>query len=198
MPRPASFRAGRRYRQIKIDRAQRLRARGLEAHEVQRQDLRDSLQGGVARIPLQQKTCTGTRVLTPTRPETWTDLLQNARKLTKATGTSRSTAWASAGGEVGNMITLLMGFIWMNGGDVVSSDYKRITINEPAGGEAVKFYTDLLTTYKVAPPSTLQNDGTACGTSSSREASPSSSRVLCHRLLHKETGCSIVGPETPR
>jgi len=97
-----------------------------------------------------------------TPPKTWTDLLQNARKLTKATGDKPVYGLGiCGGGEVGNMITLLMGFIWMNGGDVVSSDYKRITINEPAAVEPVKFYTDLLTTYKVAPPSTLQNDGTA-------------------------------------
>ena len=95
-------------------------------------------------------------------PKTWTELLDNAKKLTRATGDKPVYGVGIAGGgEVGNMITILVAWIWMNGGDVVSSDYKRITINEPAAVEAVTFYTDLLTTYKVAPPSTLQNDGTA-------------------------------------
>src|SRR5271169_5638602 len=97
-----------------------------------------------------------------TPPKTWTELLDNAKKLTQATGDKPVYGVGIAGGgEVGNMITILVAWIWMNGGDVVSSDFKRITINEPPAVEAVKFYTDLLTTYKVAPTSTLQNDGTA-------------------------------------
>jgi multiple sugar transport system substrate-binding protein len=97
-----------------------------------------------------------------TPPKTWNDLIAYSQKLTKTGGAKPVYGIGiCGGGEVGNMITMLMGLIWANGGDVLSSDYKRVTINEPPAVEAVKFYTDLLITYKVAPPSTLQNDGTA-------------------------------------
>lgn len=95
-------------------------------------------------------------------PRTWDELLAYSQKLTKPTGDKPVYGIGlCGGGEVGNMITILLGLIWENGGEVVSPDLKRITINLPASVEAVKFYTDLLVKYKVAPPSTLQNDGTA-------------------------------------
>src|SRR5690606_1405092 len=50
---------------------------------------------------------------------------------------------------------------WMNGGDVLNEDYTEAVIDSPEAIEAVQFYVDMLTRHKVAPPSTLQNDGAA-------------------------------------
>ena len=49
----------------------------------------------------------------------------------------------------------------MNGGSIISDDGTKATVNEPAAVAAVKFYTDMYTTLKVSPASTLENDGTA-------------------------------------
>lgn len=91
-------------------------------------------------------------------PETWTQLIDAAKKLTH--GDQYGFA-ITGGGEFGNTVFRSLPFIWENGGSIISKDMKTATVNQPAAVEAVKFYTDMLTKYHVSPPSTLQNDGTA-------------------------------------
>ncbi len=91
-------------------------------------------------------------------PQTWAELVDAAKKLTK--GDQYGFA-ITGGGEFGNTIFRSLPFIWMNGGSIISDDMTHATVNEPAAVEAVKFYTDMLVTHHVSPPSTLQNDGTA-------------------------------------
>lgn len=91
-------------------------------------------------------------------PQTWTQLIDAAKKLTH--GDQYGFA-ITGGGEFGNTVFRSLPFIWENGGSIISKDMKTATVNQPAAVEAVKFYTDMLTTYHVSPPSTLQNDGTA-------------------------------------
>jgi multiple sugar transport system substrate-binding protein len=90
-------------------------------------------------------------------PQTWDELVAAATKLTKP---GKFGYAITGGGEVGNTLTGSLPFIWMNGGDIVSADLKKATVNQPAAVEAVKFYTDF---YKkgLSPTSTLENDGTA-------------------------------------
>jgi len=91
-------------------------------------------------------------------PETWDELIEVAKKLT------HDDQWGfviTGGGEFGNTVFRSLPFIWENGGSIISNDMKKATVNEPAAVEAVKFYTDMLVTHHVSPPSTLQNDGTA-------------------------------------
>jgi multiple sugar transport system substrate-binding protein len=90
-------------------------------------------------------------------PQTWGDLVNAATALTR---NGKFGYAITGGGEVGNTLTGSLPFIWMNGGDIVSADLTRATINQPAAVEAVKFYTDF---YKkgLSPTSTLENDGTA-------------------------------------
>lgn len=89
-------------------------------------------------------------------PQTWDELLKDAKALTKG----RQYGFAiTGGGEVGNTIFRSLPFIWMNGGDLISKDGKTAVVNKPAAVQAVKFWTDLYTKYKVSPPSTLENDG---------------------------------------
>jgi multiple sugar transport system substrate-binding protein len=44
------------------------------------------------------------------------------------------------------------GFIWGNGGDVLSADRKQCVIDQPKSVEAMKYYFGLLTDDKVSPP----------------------------------------------
>jgi ABC-type glycerol-3-phosphate transport system substrate-binding protein len=95
-------------------------------------------------------------------PETWSELVAAAKKLTGKTadGKDQYGFAITGGGEFGNTVFRSLPFIWMNGGDIISDDMKTVTVNRPAAVEAVKFYTDFLTN-KLSPLSTLQNDGTA-------------------------------------
>ena len=95
-------------------------------------------------------------------PETWSDLVAAAKKLTGKTadGKDQYGFAITGGGEFGNTVFRSLPFIWMNGGNIISDDMKTVTVNQPAAVAAVKFYTDFLAN-KLSPPSTLQNDGTA-------------------------------------
>lgn len=95
-------------------------------------------------------------------PETWTELVEVATKLTGkgANGQEQFGFAITGGGEFGNTVFRSLPFIWMNGGSIISDDMTRATVNEPAAVEAVTFYTDFLK-KGLSPPSTLQNDGTA-------------------------------------
>ena len=96
-------------------------------------------------------------------PQTWSELLEAAKKLTRtnAAGQQQYGLGVVGGGEVANLITRMVPFIWSNGGDVLSDDGTQVLINRPEAVQAVTFYTELYTKYGVAPPSTLQNDGLA-------------------------------------
>jgi multiple sugar transport system substrate-binding protein len=89
-------------------------------------------------------------------PQTWPELTDAASKITEATG--KSGYAIVGGGEVSNIITSSLPFLWMNGGGIISSDLKTAIVNEPASIEAVTYYTDF---YKkgLSPASTLENDG---------------------------------------
>ncbi len=91
-------------------------------------------------------------------PQTWNELIDAAKKLTHD---DQYGFAITGGGEFGNTVFRSLPFIWENGGSIISEDMTKATVNEPAAVEAVKFYTDMLVTYHVSPPSTLQNDGTA-------------------------------------
>lgn len=96
-------------------------------------------------------------------PETWADLLAAAKKLTKvnAQGKQQYGYGLDGGGEVANMMSRALPFIWGNGGSVLSDDETKAVVNQAPAVEAVTFYTDLFVKEGVAPPSTLQNDGLA-------------------------------------
>jgi multiple sugar transport system substrate-binding protein len=91
-------------------------------------------------------------------PETWDQLVDTAKKLTHD---DQYGFAITGGGEFGNTIFRSLPFIWMNGGSIISDDMTKATVNSPETVAAVKFYTDMLVTNHVSPPSTLQNDGTA-------------------------------------
>ncbi len=88
----------------------------------------------------------------------WSTFLGYARQLTRATGDPQNDTYAiNLSGPL-----ILPAFIWQNGGDLISKDGKRSLLNEPAAVEAIKFYADLIHTYKVVPPEPrMSKDGPA-------------------------------------
>ena len=96
-------------------------------------------------------------------PQTWDEFIKVSQQLTKknSKGEQQYGFGVVGGGEVQNIITRLMPFIWMNGGTVISDDEKRALVNQPEAVQAVEFYTSPFTKLGVSPPSTLQNDGAA-------------------------------------
>ncbi|RPI55721.1 MAG: ABC transporter substrate-binding protein [Acidobacteria bacterium] len=98
-----------------------------------------------------------------TPPQTWPALVDAAKTLTRTNSAGRRQyGYAiTGGGEVGNTLFRTLPLMWMNGGDIVSADLSRATVNARPAVEAVTFYADMLTRHKVSPPSTLQDDGLA-------------------------------------
>lgn len=101
--------------------------------------------------------------LDPERPpQTWAEFVDYSKKLTRKNGKGQQVfGYGVAGGgsdQPGNALFRSLPFMWMNGGGILSADNKQVTINSPASVEGVKLYVDLFTTYKVSPPSTLEND----------------------------------------
>jgi multiple sugar transport system substrate-binding protein len=101
--------------------------------------------------------------LDPERPpQTWAELVDYSKKLTRTTAKGQQYGFGiTGGGEFGNTVFRSLPFIWMNGGSIISDDLKQVQVNSPESVKAVEFYTGMLTKERVAPPSTLENDGTA-------------------------------------
>ena len=93
-------------------------------------------------------------------PRDWKELVAYAQKLTRTADGKQISGYAiCGGGEIGNMLFNMLPAIWANGGDVLSPDYKKVVINEPAALEAVQYYTDFYVKHKASPQTTLQNGG---------------------------------------
>jgi len=103
--------------------------------------------------------------LDPERPpQTWAEFIEYSKKLTGtgSDGKQRYGYGVSGGGadQPGNALFRALPFMWMNGGGILGPD-NEVIINSPASVEGLKLYVDLFTEHKVAPPSTLENDGNA-------------------------------------
>lgn len=90
-------------------------------------------------------------------PQTWDAFMAAAQTMT--TG-GKSGFAITGGGEMGNTIFRSLPFIWMAGGDIISSDASEVLVNKPEAVSGVQFYTDFLKNG-ISPSSTLENDGTA-------------------------------------
>ncbi len=82
----------------------------------------------------------------------WAAYLEAARKLTRDTdGDGRIDQWGTTGWS-------WLQWIWQNGGNVVSADGRRCVLDAPQAVEAIQFWGDLVTRYKVAPTPTDMQD----------------------------------------
>lgn len=88
-------------------------------------------------------------------PATWDEFVDYARKLTRdLNGDGNPDQWGYgliAKREEGLFMRLNPWF-WGAGGDYLTPDGKHSALNTPQALEGFRFYTDLATVYKVAPP----------------------------------------------
>ena len=89
-------------------------------------------------------------------PETWPELLEYAKKLTKGD----VYGFGLVGDEFVNSTDQVFTLILCNGGEILNEDNTKCLLNEPAAVEAVQFWVDMLLVDKVAPKSSLENNNT--------------------------------------
>jgi multiple sugar transport system substrate-binding protein len=86
----------------------------------------------------------------PTDAWTWDDFLSAAKKLTLAkSGSGKPDQW---GFGLLNFVWAWAGFVWGNGGEILTEDRKQSRFDDPKTIEALNFYYGLLTSNKVSPP----------------------------------------------
>jgi multiple sugar transport system substrate-binding protein len=80
---------------------------------------------------------------------TWTELLEAAQQLTVDTdGDGAIDQW---GFGLLNVVWVWAGFVWANGGEVLSEDRTQCLFEQPETVEALQFYFDLQTEHGVSP-----------------------------------------------
>jgi multiple sugar transport system substrate-binding protein len=91
-------------------------------------------------------------------PDTWSEVLDNAKRLTRASSSNQAMWGFPIRGEAGNPITWTwLPMLWSFGGDAFDANF-RPTYNNEAGLESVAFYADL---YKYSPPGWLSDSQVA-------------------------------------
>lgn len=92
-------------------------------------------------------------------PATWTDVLDNAKRLTRAASGSDQAMWGfPIRGQAGNPITWTwLPMLWSFGGDAFDAEFRPI-YNSEAALESVAFYAEL---YKYSPPGWLSDSQVA-------------------------------------
>ncbi|MBC7093647.1 sugar ABC transporter substrate-binding protein [Candidatus Bipolaricaulota bacterium] len=98
--------------------------------------------------------------LDPNRPpETWAELLEYAKKLTRDTNGDGIIDQWGFDYPVARFCTVapeyLRAVLRSYGADILSSDMKECTIDTPEAIEAIRFYTDLVTKHKVVSPEVI-------------------------------------------
>jgi multiple sugar transport system substrate-binding protein len=141
-------------------------------------------------------------------PETWTDVLNAAKRLTRPASGSEQALWGfPIRGQAGNPITWTwLPMLWSFGGDAFDANFRPIYNNEQ-GLESVAFYAEL---YKYSPPGWLSDaqvanymeQGQGAQTTlqmvfdapmSSPETSKVADKIAFSGMPKQETRASILG-----
>jgi multiple sugar transport system substrate-binding protein len=84
-------------------------------------------------------------------PTVWSDFVQQAAKLQTPERFGLVASW-----ERGNQIFCqLLLFLASNGGDVMTKDLSKVTIDTPGNAEALQLMADMIAKYKIAPKDVL-------------------------------------------
>jgi multiple sugar transport system substrate-binding protein len=78
---------------------------------------------------------------------TFNDFLAMTKRVTSGTGTSQVYGFLPHPGNNREWQT----YVWSNGGEVFSADYKQCLLDQPPAVEALQFLQDLMVKYQVAP-----------------------------------------------
>ena len=95
-------------------------------------------------------------VPTPKPTWTWPEYLDAARRLTKKDGSGQIVQAGAQPISASNQFWL---WLWSNGGDLFSPDFKQVKLAEPAGLEAMQQIVDLVQRHAVTPTSPGANLG---------------------------------------
>lgn len=90
----------------------------------------------------------------PTSDWTYADLLAMAKALT-VEGQQWGYGMAAASSDPANVVGQLAAIIWSFGGEIMSEDGKTILLTEKPAIEGLKFWADMYTAHKVAPPGSI-------------------------------------------
>jgi multiple sugar transport system substrate-binding protein len=82
-------------------------------------------------------------------PATWDELVEYAQKLQS----DDHAGYVYGGSDAGTNMFTFVPYIWNNGGDVMSEDGSKSTLDQPEAIEALQFFCDLTNKYKVTPAS---------------------------------------------
>jgi multiple sugar transport system substrate-binding protein len=94
-------------------------------------------------------------------PKTWADMIEYAKKLTvdiNGDGIIDQYGFAVCGNNPGNCWFRFVPDLWSAGGEIATVDLKHGNLDTPEGLEALKYYTEFLTKYHVAPENSVNNN----------------------------------------
>lgn len=84
-------------------------------------------------------------------PDTWEDLIDFGKKLTKADG----SRWGVGMPSAGQLVQYSFTWLWQAGGAFMTEDGKKATVNTPEVKAGLQMLKDLVQTHKVAAPNVL-------------------------------------------
>lgn len=86
-------------------------------------------------------------------PATMSELVEDGKKLTK----DGVYGWGLIGANDATLIGRYLNFLYAFGGGFLNEDGTKSIVNDEAGVQALKFYTDLLNEHQIAQPSAVGN-----------------------------------------
>jgi multiple sugar transport system substrate-binding protein len=89
-------------------------------------------------------------------PETWSELVDSAKKLTSSGKAKFGFLWQAKQAEV--LVCDLVSFVGSNGGSILGPDGKTVLIADDAAVEAVQLMHDLIKKYQITPEDVLSWD----------------------------------------
>jgi len=87
---------------------------------------------------------------------TWEEFVPIAQALTKRDASGNITQAGIVFRKGYELTSNYANFLWSNGGDFFTKDFKKVRFNEPAGVEALQYMYDLYWKYKVGDPNFLE------------------------------------------
>lgn len=89
-------------------------------------------------------------------PTTWDEVTEAAKKLTKRDANGNVERWGFGFGTSPNIVSWLMPLYWQAGGEFMSDDGKKATIDNEAMRAALQYMHDLVNVHKVADPDAFE------------------------------------------
>ena len=89
-------------------------------------------------------------------PETWDEIIEYAKKMTKLDENGNVERWGFAFGSASNRVSWLLPYYWQAGGEMMTEDGKTATIDNDAMRAALSFMRDLIWEHKVVNEDSME------------------------------------------